>query len=75
MPYTQEQRELIRRIGEVSAQMRATVASHQAAQLTAARNMLDAATALTAAIDRSNELLPLFLHHGDLWREFLDSLR
>jgi hypothetical protein len=74
LDYTLEQRAIIRRIGEVSTQINETVAAHKTAQINTARDMLDAVTALTAAIDRSNELLPLFLRHGDLWREFLDTL-
>ena len=74
MDYNKEQRAIIRRIGEISAEMEATVARHREAQIAAGRNMIDAMTALASAIDRSNELWPLFRRHGDAFREFLDTL-
>ena len=74
MEYNEEQRAIIIRMGEISAQIEATVARHREAQIAAGRNMIDAVTALTAAIDRSNELWPLFQQHGDAFREFLDTL-
>jgi len=74
MNYTPEQRAIIQRIGEISARFDATVASHREAQVAAGRNLIDAVAALTTAIERSNELMPLFLQHGDAFREFLDTL-
>ena len=74
MQYTEEQRAIIQRIGDISAEMDATVTRHREAQIAAGRNMVDAMTALAAAIDRSNELWPLFQRHGDAFREFLDTL-
>lgn len=74
MDYNDEQRAIITRIGEASAQIRATVAAHRQAQAAAGRGMIDAVTALTQAIERSNELGPLLERHNDLWLEFLDTL-
>lgn len=74
MDYTPEQRAIIVRMGEISAQIEATVARHRETQIAAGGSMVDAVAALTAAIDRSNELMPLFLQHGDAFREFLDTL-
>jgi hypothetical protein len=36
--------------------------------------MRDAVSALTAVIERSNDLTTLLLEHGDAFHEFLDSL-
>jgi hypothetical protein len=74
MDYTPEQRAIIARIGDISARYHAIVEEHRRAQIAAGGAMLDAISALTAAIDRSNELAPLFLAHGDAFREFLDTL-
>jgi hypothetical protein len=74
MNYTPEQRAIIARIGNISARYYAIAEQHRLAQIAAGRATLDAISALTAAIDRSNELAPLFLEHGDAFREFLDTL-
>ena len=75
MEYNAEQRALIRRLGEVSAEFNAMAARHREAQAaTAAGMMIDAVTSLIQAIDRANELGVLQQRYGDLWREFLDTL-
>jgi len=74
MEYSPQQHELIRRIGEVSARMRAVSAQHRAANQAAGRNLVDAVTQLMTAIQQSNEMGELFTQHGDLFREFLDTL-
>jgi hypothetical protein len=74
MEYTAEQRDLIRRIGEVSARMDQLMAEHRMAHAAAGQNLIDAVTALTTAIRQSNEIGVLFTQHGDLFREFLDTL-
>jgi hypothetical protein len=74
MDYTPEQRAIIARIGDISARYHDTVRRHQVAQTEAGQRMLDAVSALTAVMERSNELTTLFLEHGDAFREFLDSL-
>jgi hypothetical protein len=74
MTYTEEQRAIIRRIGEVSAQLDATAAAHREAQQAAARGLIDAVTTLTIAINQAAEIGALNQRHGDLWREFLDTL-
>ena len=43
-------------------------------QVKTGQTMIDAVAALTAAMERSNELTTLFLEHGDAFREFMDSL-
>lgn len=74
MNYTDEQQALIRRIGEVSARMDQVMAEHRAAHAAAGQNLINAVTALTDAIRQSNEIGVLFAQHGDLFREFLDTL-
>jgi hypothetical protein len=74
MDYTPQQRAIITRIGEISAELDATLVRHRAAQAEAGRSILDAATALTDAINRAAEIGELTQRHGDLWREFLDTL-
>jgi hypothetical protein len=74
MEYTGQQRAIIARMGEISVRFHATVATQREAQATAGQTMIDAVTALAAAIDRSTELWPLFVAHGDAFREFLDTL-
>lgn len=74
MEYTAEQLALIRRMGEISARMNQLMIEHHAAHTDAAQNLVDAITALTTAIQQSSEVLALFTQHGDLFREFLDTL-
>jgi hypothetical protein len=74
MTYTPEQRALIQRIGEISQRFNETLRRQQEAQLAEGQHLIDAVTALTAAMNRSRELMPLFQQHGDAFREFLDTL-
>ena len=71
--YTPEQREILRRLGEVSAQFDAVAAAHQTTQADMYRDFLEMGTALIAAINHSNELVTLNKRHGDIWRELLDT--
>lgn len=67
MDYSPEQRDLIRRMGEVSREM----------DMMATRNLAShspAVEALTAALNYSAEMHRLCTQHGDLFREFLDTL-
>jgi len=71
MEYTEEQRAIIQRIGEISAQFddaaeRASTAQAEAAQHTVA--------ALVTAMDSLREIVVLNRRHGDALREFLDTL-
>jgi hypothetical protein len=74
MNYTLKQRKIIQRMGEISARFNAIYAAHQQEQIITGRTMIDAVAALTAVMRQSNELMPLFLQHGDAFREFLDTL-
>ena len=74
MDYTPEQRAIIARMSDLSTRYHAPVARQRDAQARAGQTMIDAVAALTAAMERSNELTTLFLEHGDAFREFMDSL-
>ena len=74
MTYTEQQLAIIRRVGEISARIRAVAAAHRTAQADEARHLIDAITALTNAINRSAEMGRLCEEHGDAFREFLDTL-
>ena len=41
---------------------------------TAVEHIARAANALIDVISQSNELTAMFVRHGDLWREFIDTL-
>jgi hypothetical protein len=74
MDYTAHQRALIARMGDAARQFRDTVEAQRRAQSIAGRSLIDAVTALTAAIERSNEMTPPFLEYVDAFHEFLDTL-
>lgn len=69
MDYTPEQQELIRRMIEISARIDQLGAAY-AAQPVAP----DPVAALTTAIRHANESGALCRQHGQLFREFLDTL-
>jgi hypothetical protein len=58
-----------RRMSEVSAEIDRVAAEHRAAPAPA-----DIGAALLAAMNYSGEMVRLGRQHGDLWREFLDTL-
>lgn len=80
MIYTDEQRAIIRRMGEISARHRAAMDADRAAATT--QDLVqDVSTALIKAINRSNEAIQrsneigaLQREYGDTFREFLDTL-
>jgi len=74
MDYTAEQQVLIRRINEVSARIDHLMMEHRMVHNAAGKDLIDAVTALQIAIQQSNEIGVLFTQHGDLFREFLDTL-
>jgi len=74
MNYNEEQRAIIRRMGDISARIRETAAAHAVAQAEEAQHLIDAITALTNAMNRSAEMHRLATEHGDAFREFLDTL-
>jgi hypothetical protein len=88
MEHTPEQRAIIQRIGEVNRRIDEAVAEQQAARAAetrghtdTAQGLIEAARGLAAAIEeggeiqrRSAEIHQLCRQHGDLFREFLDTL-
>ena len=74
MEYTNEQRDIIRRIGEVSAQMNLTATENTAALESSGDRMIDAIRELSEAMQQSRRTEQLFREWGDLFREFLDTL-
>ena len=74
MEYTNEQRDIIRRICEVSAQMNLTATENMAALESSGDRMIDAIRELSEAMQQSRRTEQLFREWGDLFREFLDTL-
>jgi hypothetical protein len=72
MEYNNEQRAIIRRIGEISARFDAAMEADRAARATISHNIIG--TELIAAIERSNEIGVLQREYGNAFREFLDTL-
>jgi hypothetical protein len=74
MQYTNEQRAIIRRIGEISARFDVAAEQASAAQIAAGQNALNVATALVTAMNSLREAVTLNRQHGDAMRELLDTL-
>jgi hypothetical protein len=74
MKYNDEQRAIIRRMGEISTRHRAAMEADQAAHAALRFDLLNFATELASVIRRSNEIGALQAEHGDVFREFLDTL-
>ena len=65
MEYTQEQRELIRRIDEISAQMEVAAADNNITLERTGDRFIDAAQTLSASIQQSRDVTILFNRWGD----------
>ncbi len=81
MEHTPEQQNIIRRIGDVNKRIDEATAAHRALQAAEARGFADATQALAGAVqalagtmDRTAEIHRLCREHGDLFREYLDTL-
>lgn len=74
MNYSDEQRALIRRMGEIKAQAEFVLEADRVAHETVSINLVNLGIELSAAMRRSNEIHRLLAYHGDLFREFLDTL-
>lgn len=74
MQYSDEQRAIIRRMGEISARLDAAMEDDRVAHLATSRDLLHLGTELSAAIRRSNEIGIMQQQYGDAFREFLDTL-
>jgi hypothetical protein len=79
--YSPEQRDIIRRLGEVSREMDRVAEAELIAQTAtttaisnAGQSLLTAIESLQATLRYSAEIHKLGKQHGDLFREFLDSL-
>ncbi len=72
---TPEQRAIVERIGEVNRRIDAAAAAQEDAQTSEAVALSAAVQALTGAMTRSAEIHRLCRQHGDLFREYLDTLR
>jgi hypothetical protein len=74
MDLTQEQRDIIRRIVDVSARFGAATTAVQTAQAAFGRNPIDILSALDEAINRSSELVTIHKQYSVLLQELLDTL-
>jgi hypothetical protein len=75
MEHTPEQHDIIRRIGEATARFDEAAEAQVAAEAEVGRDLIDIATKMIAAINRTGELVRLNRICGDLFREYLDTLR
>lgn len=71
---TEEQRDIIKRIGAIAARFDEAAAAHQATQAMAGRTILDIATDMMVAINQTGTLVTLQKQYGDALRELLDTL-
>lgn len=74
MEYNEEQRALIRRMGELSARLDAAMEADRTAYAAMRLDLLNFATELAAVSRRSNEIGALQAEHGNAFREFLATL-
>jgi hypothetical protein len=74
MEHTPEQQDIIKRIGDVNKRIDEVTAENQANQVAVANSLIDAARALTSTIQQSAEIHRLCIEHGNLFREYLDTL-
>ena len=74
MIYTSQQREILHQLGETSQRFHQVMVTQRTLQSTAGEHIARAANALIDVISQSNELTALFVRHGDLWCEFIDTL-
>jgi hypothetical protein len=72
--YTPQQRDIIRRMGEIAMQQDRVSEAGQTAMREAGNRIIDIGTALIAAMDRHAEMVRLQRQYGDLFREYLDTL-
>jgi hypothetical protein len=74
MQYSDGQRAIIRRMGEISARLDIAMEADQAAHANMRLDLLNFATELAAVMRRSSEIHALAKDHGNAFREFLDTL-
>jgi hypothetical protein len=74
MSYSPEQRAIAARLGDISRRLHDKVSAQQQAHVDTGRHLIDAVTALTAAMDRSNEIAPIFDEYMNTAAELFDSI-
>jgi len=74
MTYTEEQRAIIARMGDINKRIEAAETRRRTNHRAMANNLTDLGANLIAAIERSDELGRLNREYGDAFREFLDTL-
>jgi len=74
MTYTEEQRAIIARMGEISRRFDEAAINHHATQSQLGHDLVDLAARMLDAINQTGELVTLNKQHGDAFREFLDTL-
>ena len=74
MAYTEEQRAIIQRIGDLSREFDVAAAANHAAQAAASRKVSELLGELITAVARSAEIVTLQKRHGDALRELIDTL-
>jgi hypothetical protein len=72
--FTPKQRAIAVRLDDVSRRLREKTDAQQQVPLTVGSSMDDAVAALTAALDQTNEIMPLFREHGETFRELLNAI-
>jgi len=74
MKYNNEQRAIIRRMGEITVRIDIAMEADRVAHIAMRHELVNLGTELSAAMRRSNEIHRLLTEHGDAFREFLDTL-
>jgi len=74
MKYNNEQRAIIRRMGEITVRIDIAMEADRVAHIAMSHELVNLGTELSAAMRRSNEIHRLLTEHGDAFREFLDTL-
>jgi hypothetical protein len=74
MEYNDEQRAIIRRMGEISGRLDVAMEASREAHSNMRMDLLNFATELASAMRRSEEIHALARDHGNAFREFLDTL-
>jgi hypothetical protein len=72
--YTEEQRAIIRRMGAITVRIDIAMEADRVAHVTMSHELVNLGVELSTAMRRSNEIHRLLAQHGDMFREFLDTL-
>lgn len=74
MTYTDDQRAIIERMGEISRRMDAMLDANRETHAAASRDIAGLMGHLIESNARLSEIVSLNREHGDAFREFLDTL-